>query len=322
MLRSSHSPQRAVLAALLFVLIAAGAGWSLAAGGGSPRVHIHNVYMMVTPQVTLEVRDLYGRLFPIRKGEIPLFDDPQSFGIEIDHATTAFSTASMTALLNSYTFAYPNAPLRQLQVEAHDGKLRQKGILHKGVDVPFEMEGDLSVRPDGLLKIHPTSIKVAGVSSKRLLDALGIDLVNVIKVRNDRGVAIDGDDLLLDPNRLLPPPKISGKVGAVHLEGDRIVLQFVGAGPGKGLTPPAGVRNYMYFKGGQLRFGKLTMSDTDLAIADADPRDPFRFYLAEYQRQLVAGYSKTMPDKGLVSYMPDADQLDRPVQPTSSPKKR
>ena len=140
--------------------------------------------------------------------------------------------------LNGYTFAYPGAPLRQLQIEARDGKLWQKGILHKGVDVPFEMEGELSVRPDGLLKLHPTSIKVAGVLSKRLLDALGVELMNVIKVRHDRGVAIEGDDLLLDPNWLLPPPKISGKLGAVHLEGDRIVLEFVGAGPSKGLDRP------------------------------------------------------------------------------------
>jgi hypothetical protein len=313
MLGSLHPSSRALLA--VFALAAAVcAEESLAAGGGNPRVHIRNVHLMVNPEVTLEVRELYGRLVPLRKGQIPVFDDPRSFGIEISHATAAFSTASMTALLNGYTFAYPGAPLRQLQVEARDGKLWQKGILHKGVDVPFEMEGELSVRPDGLLKVHPTSIKVAGIVSKRLLDALGIELMNVIKVRHDRGVAIDGDDLLLDPNRLLPPPKISGKLGAVHIEGDRIVLEFVGAGPSKGLDPSAGVRNYMYFKGGQLRFGKLTMRDTDLVIADADSQDPFRFYLAQYRRQLVAGYSKTMPDLGLVSFMPDADKVDHPLK--------
>jgi len=313
MLGSLHPSSRTLLA--VFTLVAAVcAEESLVAGGGSPRLHVRNVHLMVSPDVTLEVRELYGRLVPIRKGQIPFFDDPGSFGIEISHATAAFSTASMTALLNGYTFAYPGAPLRQLQVEARDGKLWQKGILHKGVDVPFEMEGELSVRPDGLLKVHPTSIKVAGILSKRLLDALGIELMNVIKVRHDRDIAIDGDDLLLDPNRLLPPPKISGKLGTVHIEGDRIVLEFVGANPSKRLDPSSGVRNYMYFKGGQLRFGKLTMRDTDLVIADADSQDPFRFYLAQYRRQLVAGYSKTMPDLGLVSFMPDADEVDHPLK--------
>jgi hypothetical protein len=251
----------------------------------------------------------------VRKGGIPVFDDPRSFGIQIDRATTAISTASMSALLNRYTFGYPGAPLRAIEVSAHDGKLRQKGTLHKGVDVPFEMDGELSALPDGRLRVHPTAIKVAGIPAKRLLDALGLELVKVIQVRADRGVAIAGDDLLLDPNRLLPPPTISGKVGAARLEGDRIVLDFVGAAP-KILKPSLPeAQNYMYFRGGRLRFGKLTMQDTDLQIVDTAPRDPFRFDLSQYARQLVAGYSKTMPDKGLVSFMPDADKIGPPVVP-------
>lgn len=280
-----------------------------------------NVHMVVSPGVVLEVRELRGQLLPARRGGIPTFDDPQSFRIAIDRATTAISTASLAGLLNGYTFAYPGAPLRGLTVEAHDGKLRQKGTLHKGVDVPFEMEGELSPRPDGRLRVHPTSIKVAGVPAKRLLDALGLELVKVIKVRADRGVALDGDDLLLDPERLLPPPRISGKVRAVRLEGDRVVLELAGGGRAgsknsRELEPSLPeARNFMYFRGGKLRFGKLTMDDTDLQIVDADPADPFLFSLAQYSRQLVAGYSKTMPDKGLVTFMPDADQTGRPLSP-------
>jgi hypothetical protein len=56
------------------------------------------------------------------------------------------------------------------------------------------------------------------------------------------------------------------------------------------------------------------MQDTDLQIVDAAPDDPFRFDLSQYARQLVAGYSKTMPDLGLVSFMPDADEVDHPLK--------
>ena len=41
------------------------------------------------------------------------------------------------------------------------------------------------------------------------------------------------------------------------------------------LTPPGGFANYMYYRGGRLRFGKLTMDDTDLLLVDEDPKDPF-----------------------------------------------
>jgi hypothetical protein len=289
-----------------------------ATAGGSPWALMRNVHMVVMPGVILEVRELHGQLQPARRGGVPTFDDPRSFRIAIDRATTAISTASLAALLNGYTFAYPGAPLRGLAIEAKDGKLKQKGTLHKGVDLPFEMEGELSPRPDGRLRVHPTSIKVGGVPAKKLLDALGLELVKVIKVRADRGVSLDGDDLLLDPERLLPPPQINGKVRGVRLEGDRVVLELAGGGKGRPreLKPSlAEARNFMYFRGGRLRFGKLTMDDTDLQIVDADPADPFLFSLAQYARQLVAGYSKTMPDKGLVTFMPDADRTGRALSP-------
>ena len=38
-----------------------------------------------------------------------------------------------------------------------------------------------------------------------------------------------------------------------------------------------------------LRFGKLTMVDSDLDLVDADSHDPFDFYLHDYQCQLAAG---------------------------------
>jgi hypothetical protein len=283
--------------------------------GGYPRVRIRNVHMVFDPEVVLEVRELYGRMQPTRAGEIPFFDDPTSFRIEIDSATTAISTASMAALLNHYTFAYPGAPLKGLAIEARDGKLLQRGTLHKRVDVPFEMTGELSLRPDGRLRLHPTAIKVAGIPAKGLLDALGLELVELIKVRSDRGVALEGDDLLLDPNRLMPPPAVSGRLRSARLEGDRIVLEFAGNRQPKPLAPPLAVPNYLYFQGGRLRFGKLTMHDTDLLLVDGQPADPFRFHLAQYARQLVAGYSRTMPNQGLVTVMPDADKIGRPLVP-------
>lgn len=51
------------------------------------------------------------------------------------------------------------------------------------------------------------------------------------------------------------------------------------------------------------------MSDADLQLIDADPRDPFEFDPARYNLQLVAGYSKNTPQKGLKTFMPDIDDL-------------
>ena len=67
----------------------------------------------------------------------------------------------------------------------------------------------------------------------------------------------------------------------------------------------------MTYRGGRLRFGKLTMNDTDMQLIDMNPQDPFDFYLEHYKEQLVAGYTKTTPAFGLRVFMPDYDKLKK-----------
>jgi hypothetical protein len=62
-----------------------------------------------------------------------------------------------------------------------------------------------------------------------------------------------------------------------------------------------------------VRFGKLTMADTDLELLDADPADSFDFSLDHYNEQLVAGYSKSNKQGGLCVHMPDYSKVNRPA---------
>jgi hypothetical protein len=68
------------------------------------------------------------------------------------------------------------------------------------------------------------------------------------------------------------------------------------------------------------------MSAADLQLIDADPRDPFDFFPAQYNAQLIAGYSKNTPSGGLRTYMPDFSDLKaRPktnLRPTGSGDRR
>ncbi len=69
--------------------------------------------------------------------------------------------------------------------------------------------------------------------------------------------------------------------------------------------------DYMYYRGNQLRFGKLTMTDTDTVLIDMNPQDPFDFYLDHYKQQLVAGYTKETPSFGLCVFMRDFNKIAR-----------
>ncbi len=284
-------------------------------GGSEPAPHqvemqMRNVNLHLNPSVVLEVRSLRGQMVATSEGKPATLDDVNSFIARIDSAEIAVSTKVMSDLLNKYVFAYPGAPLKQIVMTIEHGRLKQRGVMHKGIDLPFEAEGKLDVTADGEIRFHPDKVRSAHIPFKGLLHLFGEDLSKLIKVRADRGVTLQGDDILLNLSRMLPPPRIEGRVTAVRLEGDRIVQTF-GSKGAKALVLPRNARNYIYYRGGVLRFGKLTMIDTDLEIVDQTPADPFDFSVPDYNRQLVAGYSKNTASHGLIVTMPDFSALQR-----------
>jgi len=137
----------------------------------------------------------------------------------------------------------------------------------------------------------------------------GLHLQKLVNTEHARGVRIERDDFLLSPTELLPPPTVQGRVRALEVTDSEIVQTFApdSSHPAPHLLEPPlpKAENYMFFRKGVLRFGKLTMEDTDLLIVDAEPRDRFDFWLDRYNEQLVAGYSRNTRDHGLIVMMPD-----------------
>jgi hypothetical protein len=267
--------------------------------------------------VVLQIEHLRGALLPTKDAP-PWFDDPESFTLAIDTGQVAISPASLSALLNDYVFNYKGTPLKHLEVTIDRGQLKQTGTLRKAIDLPFTIWSTLSATPDGRLRLHPTSVKVAGIGVKGLMRTFGIELENLVHVQRGRGVEIVDDDFLLAPAGLLPPPRIEGRVTAVRLEEGKIEQTF-GASTRSGRSQPMhpsdpSARNYMFYRGRILRFGKLTMVDADLQIVDGDPSDPFDFYLAHLNEQLVAGESRNQVDFGLVTVMPDYADIEKPAR--------
>jgi hypothetical protein len=157
-------------------------------------------------------------------------------------------------------------------------------------------------------------MKAAGVPAKGLLGLFGLELDDVMDIKKRRGVEVQDNDIVIAPGGVLPPPEIVGRLTRAALRGDRLVQTFEDASNGRParLVPPSpSSRNYIYFGGGVITFGKLTMQDADLQLIDTDPQDPFDFSPARYNAQLVAGYSKNTPAKGLKTYMPDLNDLQK-----------
>jgi hypothetical protein len=268
-------------------------------------VTMRNVMYRFTGRIAVHIVQLSGWLTPTGQNPFPVFDDDRSFVLHIDAADMSLTTDAMSNILNDHVFAARDAPLKDISIATSGNALKITGKLHSKGDIPFQEEGTLSLTPQGQIRIHSGKVKAAHLPVKGLLDLLGVNISDLITTNKVRGVRAEKDDLLLDPQEILPLPKIEGRLTAIQLQGNTIVEHF-----GKKLPAlPRG--NYMTYRGGRLRFGKLTMDDTDMVLIDMDPRDPFDFYLSHYKEQLVAGYTKTTPAFGLRVFMPDYDKLKK-----------
>lgn len=296
---------------LVLVLLSALAAQDRGGNGASSdghdvQVQMRNVSYHYSGATTVQIGRLEGKLVPEPPNSMPIFDAKESFTLHIDSAEIGISAASLANVLNSQVFAGKDSPLKDISISFDGGKLKVKGKLHKKGDVGFETEGTLSATSDGKIRLHAEKIRALHLPVKGLLDLLRIDIANLIKTDKLHGISVEKDDLILDSEQILPPPHIQGRVSAVLLRGNQIVQVF---GESKSAPKPLYSGNYMAYRGNQLRFGKLTMDDTDLVLIEMDPKDPFDFFLDHYKEQLVAGYTKETPAFGLRVYMRDYNKL-------------
>jgi hypothetical protein len=281
--------------------------------GGSVQFQMKNVNLLLSRNIFLGVRTLRGQLERTKQGVPVTFDDSNSFIVDTDSAEIHMTSASLTGLMNEYVFAYDGAPIKNVTTSFKGQQLIQKGTMHKGVDLPFEVEASLSVTEDGNVRVHADKIKAEHLPVKGLLHLLGEDLEKLIHENPGRGVRAEGDDLILLPDAMTPPPHIHGRVTQVSIVGDELILTFGSGRHLAPLKPPFPTAAYIYHRGGVLRFGKLTMEDADLEIVGDRP-GVFYFFQREYKKQLVAGYSKNTPANGLVAHMADYSRFQSKSQ--------
>jgi hypothetical protein len=294
---------------VLLALVAPTAAVAQAAPDHLVQVQMRNVAFHVDSTIVLDIAYARGRLKRVAPDHPPYLDDKRSFVLALDTARIGISPAALSGLINRYTFAYPGSPLRRLTITIEHGRLRQHGTMR---GISFDLLGDLSLTPEGELRLHPATIKAVGIKVGGLMKFFGLSLQKLVNTERARGVRIEGDDLVLSPTRLLPPPAVEGRVGRVEVTDSEIVQTFRpadGHAPDPLVLPIPKTPNYMFFRGGVLRFGKLTMDDTDLFIEDAAPEDPFDFWLDRYNDQLVGGGSRNTRDHGLIVVMPDFAKL-------------
>ena len=285
------------------------------------QVSMRNVNFFIIPAAALRIRTLRGQVHSLRGGPV-VFDDKNGFVIHLDYAEIGLNGDDLTALMNSYIFAYPGAPLKHLKIHTSGSRVVQSGVMHKILDIPFEITADLSVTPEGLIKLHPVKTRILGVNGDDLMRAFHLSLEKILDLSKAKGVTVKGNDLFLDPLRILPPPAIEGHATAIRVDGNEFLQTFGTRDNAPPLPPPdTSPVPYMFYKGGTLHFGKLLMLNAEMQIVDLRPSRFFNFSLDRYKDQLIAGYERTLPDLGLEVYMLGLDRLGSASATPASPAK-
>jgi hypothetical protein len=190
------------------------------------QVEMRNVRFHIDDRIELRIRYLRGTMRSKQPGTPVIFDDKRSFVLRITRAEVGLSVDDLTDLLNNYVFNYRGSPLKHLRVTTVGRQLKQTGVMHKGVDIPFEIIANIEAMPDGRIRIHPTRTRILGVDGDALMRALHLKLDKMLDLSKSRGAIVEGNDILLDPDSILPPPTIQGRVSAVRVEGNEVVQQF------------------------------------------------------------------------------------------------
>jgi hypothetical protein len=273
---------------------------------------MRNLNLLVSEGVHLQVRYLDGRSISVEKDRPVVLDDKTSFQIQIESAETAVDYESLSRLMNDYVFAYEGAPVRDLEItQEEDADQRDlvelNGHLTSALGTPFEIEGRPEVTAQGDLRIRTTDVQAFDIEVEGLLKLLGIEAEDMISSLEERGVKVEGNDVVLLLDRLMPPPRISGRATSVQVTQTGLVIHFGGAE-----TAASGKGNYLYYRGGTIRIGKMTMRDADLRIVDQDPGDAFEFSVDRLNDQLQAGYAKLQADGGLTMHVHDLGTSGEP----------
>jgi hypothetical protein len=279
------------------------------------KIQIRNVDFHFTDRIVTHISALDGKLTPTGTG-MPVFDNPNSFALDVDSADITMTMDALSSDMNDFVFAVPDSPIKDLKIRTENGDLVLSGLLVKKGGIPFETTSSVSITPEGLIRLHTKKVKALHLPVKGLMDMLGLDTANLLNTKKIPGISTDKDDLILDPHKILPPPELRGNLAAVRVTDGAMVLTFgISGQPAQHprATNSCGGRNFLSFKGGPIRFGKLEMDEADMELSDAAGASFFDFSLDHYKDQLVAGYSKITKRGGLCVHMPEYSAVKRPA---------
>jgi hypothetical protein len=239
-----------------------------------------------------------------RPDDDPSFDDPESFNLVITNGVLRANIGDIAHFLNSS--GVPDSPLKNISLSGDGDQVSLHGTLRKIIPLPIELVGTISVASNNQIQVHVTKLNVLKIPMKGLLGGFHVELSDLVHSHSIPGIQVNGNDIVFDTVKLLPPPHIRGQLTSVRIINPDLEEIY---GDAQDVIHVEQWRNFLRLSGGTLDFGRLTMHDVDLVMIDISDDAWFDLDLLHYQDQLVNGYVRMTPQAGMQVFMPDLDEL-------------
>lgn len=141
--------------------------------------------------------------------------------VTITRGVAFLSRDAITKLLNGHL----SGGIKDLSVETEPGRVTIKGKVHKGVDLPFTVEGPVSATTDGMIKLQASEEKAAHLP-QGLSKAIGFnDLSKIVGNNAGKGIKADKNSVTFDPDLMWGLP-IHGRVVKAATNAKGLLLTF------------------------------------------------------------------------------------------------
>lgn len=141
---------------------------------------------------------------------------------EVEHGQVFASMEALTKVFNMEVSKGQKHTISGIHVRADGSDIAISGTAHKGVPIPFTIRGPVEVVNGQLLSLRAKNIDAAGIPIKWLLNAVGLELGNMVSA-GSKGVTVQGDLLLFQVDKLA---HMKGHISSARVQNDGLKIDF------------------------------------------------------------------------------------------------
>ncbi len=291
-------------------------------GADSVSMQLKNVNFDVVENIGFYIEQLNVTLEPKTAGDPVVFDDVESFTINVHSGTVVLSPQVITDLFNNHILDYWPRPLDDLTITTKDDYLEVAGGLKlwswfPGIYLPADLGGKIVLNADNKLVYDIDDVRVLGIPLYGLLSAIFIDLDLLLSIDREGAELVDSV-LVLDHTAVFPPPTLAGRLASASLDSDGLRLVFADNEAAEFKAPPVASDSYIWAQSGDPRLFDIVVNNGTVQVIAEDTSKPLRFNLYDYRKQVAAGTLKMAKNGDIIATIPSADGPDYQAGPSSA----